>query len=180
MISRRFLGAALAALCLVSAAGRASADAASYIRTLFDATARTGTADCATFLPVAHFAAGQHWLQFDAAERADFDRGFCILVREALSRLRQRYPDLSLTVASSHDGPNQTLWVRSQALAGGQEWPVTWLVDETGGAPQIADLKVMGISIAIFLRSLAASAETGVPDAVLAPWRRALNLVFPE
>lgn len=179
MFLRRFLGATLA-LCLIVPASRASADAASYIRTLFDATTRTGSADCVTFLPVAHFAAGQHWPLFDAAERAAFDKEFCDLALDALSRLRQRYPDLSIAITGTSDGPNETLWVRSQALAGGQEWAVNWLVDESGHPPRIADLKVMGISLAIFLRSLAANAEAGAPEAVLAPWRRALNLGFPE
>lgn len=180
MIPRRFLWVAIAALCLSVAAGRASADAASYIRTLFDATARTGTADCATFLPVAHFAAGQHLPLFGAAERAAFDNGFCDLAQDALSRLRQRYPDLAIAVTGTSAGPEETLWVRSQAVAGGQEWGVNWLVDEAGNPPRIADLKVMGISLAIFLRSLSARAEPGNPEAVLAPWRRALNLAFPE
>lgn len=181
MILRRFLiGAAIAAALLSVTAGRASADAASYIRTLFDATIGGSDPACGSFLPLAHVAAGQHRRHFDAAEGDAFDRGFCRLAVDALNRLRQRYPDLTLTLTGSLPGPMGTFWVRSRVNAGGENWPVDWLVAGDSAAPHVADLKVMGISMAIFLRSLAANVTESQAEAVLAPWRRALKLAFPD
>lgn len=183
MFDRRLLASAICAtLILAASVAPAWADAASYIRTLFDATvtAPEPEADCRRFAPLARFAAGQHWRQYDASDRAAFDAGFCSLVQDALGRLKLRYPDLALNVLDSHAGPNGMAWVRSKARAGGTDWPVDWLVGDPVESPYLADLKIMGVSLAIMLRSLAAGVPDSAPMAVIKPWRHALNLALPR
>jgi hypothetical protein len=179
---RILLCAIVGAVVHLSLTVSARADAASYIRTLFDATIATpdGTAGCQIFTPLAQFSAGQHWPGFDAAERGEFDAAFCTLALDALARLRDRYPDLSLTILDSHKGPSDMDWVRSKATADGADMPVDWLVGRRQGAPYLADLKVMGVSLAIMLRSLAAGAPGESPAAVVHPWQQVLNRALPE
>jgi len=168
----------------------AAADAASYIRTLFDATVSApddesvSEPNCGHFSPLAKFAAGQHWRSFGETERAAFDTAFCDLAKEALTRLRQRYPDLSLAIMDTHgvpghDGKSGMAWVRSLVVAGDREWPVDWQVAAPDDAPYLADLKVMGVSLAIMLRGLAESREPSSASEVVKPWRQVLDLALP-
>lgn len=181
MILRRFLihAACSAALLFPAPAG---ADAASYIRTLFDATiAAPGTEiDCQGFSPLARFAAGSRWRDYDTGERVAFDAHFCELARDTLARLKARYPDLALRVIESHAGPRDMTWVRSLATAGGADWPVDWLVGNPGERAYLADLKVMGVSLGIMLRSMAGSVEGRSPAAIIKPWRQALDRALPK
>jgi ABC-type transporter MlaC component len=181
MILRRFLVHAVCSLALLLPAP-AQADAASYIRTLFDATiaASRPAVDCHRFSPLARFAAGVHWRSFSADERQTFDGAFCDLAHEALARLRARYPDLALRVIDSHPGPRDMAWVRSNARAGGADWPVDWLVGNPGDDAYLADLKVMGVSLAIMLRGLAAGIEDPHPAALVKSWRQVLDRALPE
>ncbi|WP_374374639.1 ABC transporter substrate-binding protein [Dongia sp.] len=183
MFDRRSLAAAIAAATLLAGSVTpAWADAASYIRTFFDATiaAPEPDTDCRRFAPLARFAAGQHWRQYDATDRTSFDTGFCGLVHDALGRLKHRYPDLALNVLDSHAGPRGMAWVRSKARAGGEDWPVDWLVGDPDGSPYLADLKIMGVSLAIMLRSLAVTVPNSQPATVIKPWRHALDLALPQ
>lgn len=182
MSLRILLCAVTGAVMHLSLTGTARADAASYIRTLFDATiaAPGGAAGCQLFTPLAQFSAGQHWQGFGAAERTEFDAAFCTLALDALARLRDRYPDLTLAILDSREGPRDMAWVRSRATADGAEMPVDWLVGNRHGAPYLADLKVMGVSLAIMLRSLAAGAPGETPAAVVQPWRQVLDRALPE
>ncbi|TDQ77537.1 ABC-type transporter MlaC component [Dongia mobilis] len=171
----------------LSGAVAARADAASYIRHLFDATisAPDGAEACSYFTPLGRFAAGQHWRGFDAGARAAFAGGFCELAAVALTRLRRLYPDLALSVIDTHvqpsrnDGPRMA-WVRSSVRAGGKDWPVDWQVADPSGAAHLADMKVLGVSLAIMLRGLAARVPANAPADILRPWQRALDLALPD
>ncbi|MBL8709301.1 MAG: ABC transporter substrate-binding protein [Rhodospirillaceae bacterium] len=156
-------------------------DAASYIRTLFDATIASGDleAGCTRFTPMARIAAGRHWRGFDAAARQAFDAEFCHLTRDALTRLGQRFPTLTLRVTHTRPGPGEMVWVHSVAVTETATWPVRWLVGDPREAPHLVDLQVLGVSLAIFLRGLAANVPDSEPLAVLAPWRRVLDLAIP-
>lgn len=170
-----------------SGAVAARADAASYIRDLFDATiSAADSADaCRHFTPLGRFAAGQHWRRFDADARLEFADGFCHLAADALARLRRIYPDLALSVIDTHtqpsrnDGPKMA-WVRSSVRAGSKDWPVDWQVADPSGAAYLADMKVLGVSLAIMLRGLAAGVPNDAPADILRPWRRALDLALPD
>lgn len=182
MILRSLIILILSGATLLAAPSPAWADAASYIRTLFDATiaAPGAGADCRRFTSLAHFAAGQHWRRYDSRERQAFDAAFCDLVRDALARLKRKYPELTLRVIDARNGPNQMEWVRSEARAGGSDWPVDWLVGGPVDDRHLADLKVMGVSLAIMLRGMAANVPDSTPESVVRPWRRALDLALPE
>jgi hypothetical protein len=187
MPERRSLPTVIAAaFFLLCSAAPAWADAASYIRTLFDATVTappaqsTADADCQRYAALARFAAGRHWRQYDASDRASFGRSFCTLAHEALRRLKQLYPDLSLTLLESHPGPRDMTWVRSKTRAGGKDWPVDWLVGDPEGTPYLADIRILGVSLAIMLRGLAAGIPESEPAEIIKPWRQALDLALPE
>jgi hypothetical protein len=188
---RSFLATASLVLCLFldppSGAVAAPADAASYIRALFDATisAPESTTACSHFMPLGRFAAGQHWRGFDAGARAEFADGFCDLAADALARLRRLYPDLAVSIIDTHVQPSRNngpkmAWVRSSVRAGGKDWPVDWQVADPTGAAYLADMKVLGVSLAIMLRGLAARVPAAAPTDILRPWRRALDLALPD
>ena len=163
--------------------------AASYIRALFDATlpAQGGLGgNCDEVAAFGRFAAGHLWRALPESERHKFARDFCLLAGDAAARLHRKFPGLKLTVQESHDATQDMVGVHSLvAMQGGPSWPVDWLVCGRSGQPRLADLRVVGISIGIFLRSAAALGwPQGTPDsltsaAILAPWRRALDRALP-
>lgn len=178
---RIFAIAGLAAL-LLSGAASVRADAASYIRTLFDATAPAGGTPalaCSDVAPLARFAAGRHWqgLAVDIREAVKAD--FCTLARESLARLHGRYPDLALRIVETRPTGSGGAWVRTEVTAGGTDWPVHWHIAETGGRPYLADIKVLGVSLAIMLRGLAPDGPLSSANTLIAPWRAALNRALP-
>ncbi len=163
-----------------------AAVAASYIRTLFDATlpAQGGLrGNCGEIAAFGRFAAGHLWRALSNNERQNFAGEFCLLAGDAVSRLHGAFPGLILTVREAHDVAQDMVTVHSMVTTqGGQSWPVDWLVS---GQSRLADLRVVGISIGIFLRSTAALEwPQGPPDsltsaAILAPWRQALDRALP-
>lgn len=182
IVSLVVLGAGTLLAALAPAASDPTrADAASYIRTLFDATIASGDpqAGCARFMPMARIAAGRHWRAFDTAARQSFDAEFCHLTGDALTRLSQRFPNLTLRVTHTRPGPGEMVWVHSVAVTETSTWPVRWLVGDPQEAPHLVDLQVLGVSLAIFLRGLAANVPDSEPVAVLAPWRQVLDLAIP-
>jgi hypothetical protein len=163
--------------------------AASYIRTLFDATlpAQGGLGDnCDEVTAFGRFAAGHLWRALPDIERLKFAGDFCQLAGDAVARLHRRFPGLSLTLLEARAAAQDMVTVNSQVKAHGvPPWTVNWLVADQSGQPLLADLRVIGISIGIFLRSTAAlETPQGLQgsltsDAILAPWRRALDRALP-
>ncbi len=67
-----------------------------------------------------------------------------------------------------------------------EPWPVDWLVTGTPDQPRLADLRILGVSLGIFLRSVATlqGAPSGAGGrsaaAILEPWRQALERALPQ
>lgn len=163
--------------------------AASYIRTLFDTSLRPGAeaaAICPDVASFGRFAAGHAWHGLPDDERARFAEAFCALAIDAVARLHAAYPGLRLDLEQISPGAQGMVVVESLVTRPALEpWPVKWVVAADSSRLRLADLRVLGISLGIFLRGLAALQPA--PDAlhpataarILAPWRRALDRAFP-
>jgi hypothetical protein len=120
------------------------------------------------------------------AERQKFDQNFCNLGSGAVQRLRKIFPGLALTVGESTPAPQDIMTVHTLVTTqDGRQWAVDWLIAGAPERPYLADLRLLGISLGIFLRSLAAlewpdKVPTSLSaDDILAPWARALNRALP-
>lgn len=177
------------ALPTLSLAGENEASAsARYIRTLFDATLLSSSVRvefCSDISAIGHFGAGRLWRQLDATERDRFEVSFCALAMATLSRLRLKFPNLTLLTGESVPAAPGLMRVRSIVAQGAATWPVDWLVGRSGAGLYLADLRVAGISLGILLRSMAISGPAGArpqaPEAalVLLPWRQMLDRMLP-
>jgi ABC-type transporter MlaC component len=176
---------ALAAPLQVPAKQPTDSGAARYLRTLFDATLPLGgdlSSHCADIQAIGHFAAGRLWQALSDAEQQKFNRSFCKLGAGAIQRLRKMFPGLTLTLGENTPAPQDMMTVHTLVTAqDGRQWAVDWLIAEAPDQPYLADLRVLGISLGIFLRSLAALEWSDrVPaspsaDDILRPWTRALD-----
>lgn len=167
--------------------------AARYIRTLFDATLPVDRQDagglaehCADVEPIGHFAAGRLWQALSDAERAKFNRAFCDLADTAVNRLRNALPGLRMVVTESRPAPQDMIFVHAVVTTpDGRQWPVDWLIRQSPDRLYVADLRILGVSLGIFLRSLAAlerqdkAVQPLTADAVLRPWALALDHALP-
>lgn len=164
-------------------------EAASYIRTLFETSMRPA-ADVAGICPdvtaFGRFAAGRAWQGLPDGERRRFAADFCTLAIDAVSRLRAAFPGLCLEFEHVRPGAQGMVVVASRVTRPGLDpWPVDWVVAADGNRLRLADLRILGISLGIFLRGL--TALQPAPDLqhpatatrILAPWRQALDRVFP-
>jgi hypothetical protein len=168
----------------------AESAAASYIRTLFDATLHDGhdlSDRCPDVEAFGRFAAGRLWHDLPDSERARFNRDFCVLASDAVNRLQAAFPGLSLTITTSQEAPQGMISVQGVvSVPGGQHWPISWLIAGPPGHPHLADLRILGISLGIFLRGLAtAEGPEKAPEShnsaeILDPWQRALDRALPR
>ncbi|WP_374656274.1 ABC transporter substrate-binding protein [Dongia sp.] len=195
MLPVRILAALILAFGVALSAPRAlradiqHAAAATYIRTLVE-TSLGPDLDTASLCPqvsaFGRFAAGHAWQALPGPERSRFAQGFCALALDAVGRLRAAYPGLRLDLGEVGPGAQGMVAVDSQiARPGLAPWRVNWLVAADGNGLRLADLKILGISLGIFLRSLVTlQAQPHAPQSVtaeyfLTPWRRALDRAFP-
>lgn len=163
--------------------------AARYIRTLFDATLREHGSwpdRCRDIQGFGRFAAGRLWHALSEPERDHYNRDFCTLASDAVNRLRDAFPGLTLEIKGDRSAPQNMVSVQSSVARPGLEpWPVDWLVDGQPGQPELADLRILGISLGIFLRALAILEwPEKVPERltsgqILRPWRQALDRALP-
>ncbi len=164
--------------------------AQTYIRALFDTSASTDFAPETLCLHVAQFgrsAAGHAWRLLAPDEQARFAIGFCDMADEAIHRLRIAYPGLQLDLRTVSPSVPGMVMVSSIARMPGQmaSWQIDWQVAETGDHLRFADLKLVGLSLGIFLRSLANSEFStkaeGSPVAtdILNAWQQALDRALP-
>jgi hypothetical protein len=195
MFPVRIFSAFAIVICIgVSATDPARAEtrpaaAASYIRTLFDTSTASGSGPgniCPDVADFGRFSAGRAWHGLSGTERDRFTAEFCTLAAEAVRRLRDTFPGLRLELQRTADAAPGLIAIESRVIRPGHEpWPVDWLVAAEEDRFRLADLRVLGISLGIFLRSLVTMLPP--PDAehpptgarILAPWRRALDRAFP-
>lgn len=173
----------------IRADDRAEAAAARYIRTLFDATLpeRGDLSDhCRDIEAFGRFAAGRLWHAMPDPERAEFNRDFCAFATDAVNRLRSTFPGLKLEITHFHAAPQNMISVHSVVvISNSQQWPVDWLVAGSPTRPHLADMRLLGISLGILLRGLAAvewpekAPESLTSAEILRPWRRALDRALP-
>lgn len=159
--------------------------AARYIRTLFDATLQGNgalAARCRDVEGLGRFAAGRSWQALTDEERVLFTHDFCGLADEAVTWLHRIFPDLTVAITATDPAPQGMFLVRGTVTDGdASNWPVDWLVAEDRGSLRLADLRISGISLGIFLRGLAVvetpdpAKDSLRPDDILHPWRRALD-----
>ncbi len=164
--------------------------AARYIRALFSATlpTRGAPADlCPEVEAFGRFAAGRLWHDLADDERRRFTRGFCALASDAVARVHAAFPDLTLVMRESLAAPQGMAMVHSLLNRPQMEpWPVDCLVTGTPDQPRLADLRILGVSLGIFLRSVATlqGAPSGAGGrsaaAILEPWRQALERALPQ
>jgi len=179
----------LAAPKAVRADQTADSAAARYIRTLFDATLSEQDAwseHCPDIQAFGRFAAGRLWHALSQAERTRFNHDFCALAGDAVNRLRDAFPGLSLVITSDRAAPQKMVLVLSNvARPGLQPWPVDWLIAGPPEQPHLADLRILGISLGIFMRTIAALEwpgkvpETATSSQILRSWRQALDRALP-
>lgn len=185
---------AAAAPIQVEAEQLTDSEAARYIRTLFDATLqgdRQGPSDglanhCPDIEAVGRFAADQLWQLLSNAERQNFNQAFCHLAGTAVSRLRDMFPGLQLAIVESRPAPQDMVSVHGWVMTrDGRQWPVDWLVAGPSDQPHLADLRILDVSLGIFLRSLAILEWPGnapkslTPGQILRPWGDALDRALP-
>jgi ABC-type transporter MlaC component len=195
MLMTRFAAARIAALCLsltwpTSLRAEIQQEvAASYIRALFDTSLQPGEAAadiCPDVAKFGRFAAGRAWHGLTDSERNRFSKDFCSLAIDAVTRLRSAFPGLRLELEVVSPGPQGMAIVVSRVVRPARKpWPVKWVVATDGDHLRLADLRILDISLGIFLRSLTALQEpvdTGHPGSaarILGPWRQALDRAFP-
>ena len=160
--------------------------AANYIRALFDTSMRTKAIPdhlCPHIAQFGRFAAGHAWRLMPAAERPRFSQGFCALAVEAVNRLQTTHPDLHLELGGASPAAQGMVIVSSAVKDRGMAtpWPVDWQIAEASPGLRLADIRLLGLSLGIFLRSLASSGSTALPSAegILAHWRQALDRALP-
>ncbi len=185
----------LAVIAIVQRPAAASADiqhaaAASYIEALFATNMRDGAGKpeiCPEAAAFGRFSTGRAWRAFTATERAAFDRGFCDLAADAVSRLRTGFPKLGLRLQQSFPGAPGIIILGGEVTgAAADSWPVEFFVAGEGQSVRIADMKIVGVSLGIFLRSLAIlmpareAGDAPSPDGILEAWRRALDRALPS
>ena len=195
MLMIRFTAALTATLCLsltwpTSLHAEIQQEvAASYIRALFDTSLDPGAtaADvCPEVAKFGRFAAGHAWHGLNASERNQFSRDFCDLAIDAVTRLRTAFPGLRLELEQANPGAQGMVIVSGRVVRPEREpWPVKWVVAPDGDKLRLADLRILGISLGIFLRGLTAVQEpddgghTDSADRILRPWRQALDRALP-
>ncbi len=104
-----------------------------------------------------------------------------------MARVHAAFPDLTLVMRESLAAPQGMAMVHSLLNRPQMEpWPVDWLVTGTPDQPRLADLRILGVSLGIFLRSVATlqGAPSGAGGrsaaAILEPWRQALERALPQ
>jgi hypothetical protein len=179
------------ALCLLalslspSCAGEREEAAANYIRDLFDTSMSPAAAPakiCPHVAQFGRFATGHVYHSLSATEQSRFQDGFCALTIEALRRLQRTYPALRLEMGELSQGPQGMLMAATTVKVPGQSWswPVNWQIAPTGDGLRLADLRVLGISLGVFLHSLVRNTpEPPQATWMLDPWQQALNRAFP-
>ncbi len=163
--------------------------AASYIRALFETSLRSGTAAasiCPDVAKFGRFAAGYAWHGLPESERTRFAADFCGLAIDAVTRLRSAFPGLHLELEQVSPGAQGMVIVASRVVRPAREpWAVKWVVAADDGHLRLADLRILGISLGIFLRGLTAlqapldTAHPANAARILGPWRHALDRAFP-
>jgi ABC-type transporter MlaC component len=164
--------------------------AANYIRGLFDTSMGAKALPDRLCPPVAQFgrfAAGHAWRLMPPVERPRFSQGFCTLAVEAVNRLQTIYPGLRLELTGVSPAAQEMMIVSSTVGAPGSasSWPIDWQIAGTEGDLRLADIRLLGLSLGIFLRSLANADPAGFSndssnaERILARWRSALDHAFP-
>lgn len=161
--------------------------AANYIRHLFDTSMRQNANPavlCPQVAQFGQFAAGHAWRLLPPGERPRLADGFCSLAVEAVTRLQRAYPGLRLELDRTLPAAQGMMVVSSLITRpfSAATWPVDWQVAAAGDDLRLADLRILGLSLGIFLRSLANAGTTADPasaDVILARWRQALDRALP-
>ncbi|MBK8158013.1 MAG: ABC transporter substrate-binding protein [Rhodospirillaceae bacterium] len=163
--------------------------AARYIRALFSATLPTrGQAAglCPEVEAFGRFAAGRLWHDLTDDERRRFARDFCALASDAVARVHATYPGLTLSGLEAVAAPQQMTVVHSWLNRPQSEpWPVDWQMAGMPDRPHLADLRILGVSLGIFLRSVAMMRAAPIGPSqrtaasILDPWRQALDRALP-
>jgi ABC-type transporter MlaC component len=160
--------------------------AANYIRQLFDTSLRTNatpTLLCPQIEHFGRFAAGHAWRLLPPAERPRFADGFCDLAVEAVTRLRISFPGLQLELKQILPAAQDMVIASSTVTrpTRATPWPVDWQVAVSGDRLRLADIRLLGLSLGIFLRSLANAGtdDSASADLILARWRQALDRALP-
>jgi ABC-type transporter MlaC component len=144
----------------------------------------TPTVLCPQIEHFGRFAAGHAWRLLPSAERLRFADGFCSLAVEAVTRLQVSFPGLHLELQQVVPAA-QEMVIASSAVTrpmSATTWPVDWQVAANGDHLRLADIRLLGLSLGIFLRSLAnagTTADSASADAILANWRQALDRALP-
>lgn len=194
-ILRRFLTifaslSIFAAIPNLSHAEIEAKSAQTYIRALFDTSIGAEFAPETLCPHVAQFgrsAAGRAWKLLAPDEQARFAVGFCNLTDEAIQRLRIAYSGSQLKLQTVSPSAQGMVIVSSVVQMPDQmaSWQVDWQVAETGKDLRFADLKLLGLSLGIFLRSLANSElstkveSPPVARDILSAWHQALDRALP-
>ncbi|MDY0873375.1 ABC transporter substrate-binding protein [Dongia rigui] len=192
MIPFRLLAVAAGFAALVVLPGSARAEikaelAANYIRHLFDTSMRenaNAAALCPSIAQFGRFAAGHAWRLLPPSERPRLADGFCNLAVDAVTRLHLTYPGLRLKLDRTLPAAQGMVLVSSSVTRPTDlaTWPVEWQLATTGADLRLADLRILGLSLGIFLRSLAnagTTADSASADVILARWRQALDRALP-
>lgn len=142
---------------------------------------------------VAHFgrfAAGHTWQLLSPTERSRFDDGFCDLAVDAVARLQLAYPGLRLEFSHVLPAAQGMVMVVTTVTRPGEAagWQVDWQVATDNHRPgsdhlRLADMRLLGLSLGIFLRSLASadiSRDSASAEGILVHWRRALDRTLPS
>lgn len=188
--------AGLTALLAAPSAPRAdiqAESAANYIRLLFDTSMRSVPDPafiCGEVAQFGRFAAGHAWQLLSSTERSRFADGFCDLTVDAVARLHLAYPGLRLEFGHVLPAAQGMAVVSTTVtrLAKATAWQVDWQVAPDDNRPgsdhlRLADMRFLGLSLGIFLRSLAnadISRDSSSAEGIVAPWRRALDRALPS
>jgi len=126
----------------------------------------------------ARFMLGRAWPSDNKEAGRRFQEQFQDFVAEVVTKGLRANPNLRLVVKGSRTRPDGTTLVTSLlSLPSGTEVPVDWrvAVDPQAGTFQIIDITVVGIDVAIMLRTMAETtlAETDI-DGLIPHWRAAL------
>lgn len=162
--------------------------AANYIRLLFDTSMRSD-ADPAFICPqieqFGRFAAGHAWQLLPPDERSRFADGFCALAVDAVARLQLAYPGLELELGHVLPAAQGMVLVSTDVARPAKDaiWQVDWQVAAVNDHLRLADLRLLGLSLGIFLRSLAnadVTRDSVSAEGILTHWRHALDRAFPS
>jgi hypothetical protein len=160
-----------------------AADAARYIRALFDATPQENgnwPHPCGEIEALGRFAAGRLWQTLSDPERARSDEDFCALAVDAVDRLRRAFPGMKLAVTSGHSAA-QGMVVDTGAIAtmvrgladrganaapsfGGftGAWCITWYIAAQSRCPAMAGKGAQNLDLHADSGAVAPSVGPGI------------------